>query len=154
MVQSFLDSSQLFTSIDRLPCSKSLSSDYILSIRKPYSSYIYYIITFETTHRSSGMLYHPSWRTSLSCWRWEAVPHASLQNWPEWFNGVQIWWLCPYNRDWTVPAVWMGALSSWKTASFLANNIWIMGCSTWLPNLSIYSLAVIWPWRVMVGPTE
>jgi hypothetical protein len=25
--------------------------------------------------------------------------------------------LCSSNHDWTVPAVWMGALSSWKTAS-------------------------------------
>jgi hypothetical protein len=28
-----------------------------------------------------------------------------------------------------------------------------MGC-TWLPNLSIYFLAVIWPWRVIMRPTE
>jgi hypothetical protein len=45
-----------------------------------------------------------------------------------------------------------GALSSWKTSLFW-NNTWIMGC-TWLPNLSTYSLAVIQPWRVIMGPTE
>jgi hypothetical protein len=44
-------------------------------------------------------------------------------------------------------------LSSWKTASLFRNNIWIMGC-TWLPNLSMYSLVVIRPWRVIMGPTK
>jgi hypothetical protein len=29
----------------------------------------------------------------------------------------------------------------------------IMACN-WLPNLSMYSLAVIRPWRVIFGPTE
>jgi hypothetical protein len=55
--------------------------------------------------------------------------------------------------DWTVPAMWMGVLSSWKTASLFRNNIWIMEC-TWLPNLSTYFLAVIRPWRVIMGPAE
>jgi hypothetical protein len=45
--------------------------------------------------------------------------------------------------------VWMGALSFLKTASFLGNNVWVMGC-TWLPNLSTYVLAVIRPWRVIM----
>jgi hypothetical protein len=49
--------------------------------------------------------------------------------------------------------VWMGASSSWKTASSFINNKWIMGCA-WLPNLSMYSLAVIWSWRVIMGPTD
>jgi hypothetical protein len=35
-------------------------------------------------------------------------------------------------------------LFSWKTASLLWNNVWIMGC-IWLPNL---------PWWVIMGPTE
>jgi hypothetical protein len=47
----------------------------------------------------------------------------------------------------------LGHLSSWKTALFFGYNVWIMGC-TWLPNLSTYSLAVIRPWRVTMGPTE
>jgi hypothetical protein len=47
--------------------------------------------------------------------------------------------------------VWMGTLLSWKIASLIGNNVWIMGC-TWLPNLSTYSLAVIRPWRVIMGP--
>jgi hypothetical protein len=49
--------------------------------------------------------------------------------------------------------VWMEALSSWKTASFFGNNVWIMGCA-WLPYPFTYSLAVIWPWRVIMVPTE
>jgi hypothetical protein len=49
---------------------------------------------------------------------------------------------CSSNHDSTVLAVWMGGLSSCKTASLFGNNIWIMGC-TWLPNLSMYSLAII-----------
>jgi hypothetical protein len=36
--------------------------------------------------------------------------------------------------DWTVPAVWIGALF-WKTALLFRNNGWIMGC-TWLPKIS------------------
>jgi hypothetical protein len=48
--------------------------------------------------------------------------------------------------------VWMGALLSWETASF-RNNVWIMGC-TRLLNLSMYSFAVIRPWRITIGPTE
>jgi hypothetical protein len=47
----------------------------------------------------------------------------------------------------------MGALSSWKTSSLFGNNVWIMGC-TWLPNLSTCSLAVIRPWRLILGPTD
>jgi hypothetical protein len=46
----------------------------------------------------------------------------------------------------------IGAFFSWKTASSFG-NVWIMGC-TWLPNLSTYSLAVIQPWKVIMGPTE
>jgi hypothetical protein len=34
------------------------------------------------------------------------------------------------------------ALSSWRSASLLGNNVWIMGCA-WLSNLSTYSLAAI-----------
>jgi hypothetical protein len=49
--------------------------------------------------------------------------------------------------------VWMGALSTWRTVSLFGNNVWIMGC-TWLPNMSTYFLAVIHPWRVIMGPTE
>jgi hypothetical protein len=33
------------------------------------------------------------------------------------------------------------------------NNVWFMGMRL-LPNPSTYSLAVIWPWRVIIGPTE
>jgi hypothetical protein len=48
--------------------------------------------------------------------------------------------------------VWMGELSPWKTTSLFGNNVWIMW-STWLPNLSTYSLAVLQTWRVIMGPT-
>jgi hypothetical protein len=60
---------------------------------------------------------------------------------------------CSSNYDWTVPVVWMGTLSSWETASLFGNIVWIMGC-TRLVNLSTYSLAVIWLWRVITGPAE
>jgi hypothetical protein len=60
---------------------------------------------------------------------------------------------CSSNHDWTVPAVWMGSLSSYKTESLFGNNVWIMGC-TWLHNLSKHFLAVIRPWRVIVGATD
>jgi hypothetical protein len=60
---------------------------------------------------------------------------------------------CSSNHDWTVPAVWMGELMSWKTVLLFGSNVWIMGC-TWLPNFYTYSLAVIRPWRVIVGPME
>jgi hypothetical protein len=41
---------------------------------------------------------------------------------------------------------------SWKTAPLFRNNVWIVGC-TWLSNLSmyVYSLAVIWPSRAIMG---
>jgi hypothetical protein len=60
---------------------------------------------------------------------------------------------CFSNHYWTVLAVWMEALSSWKSASLFGNNVWNMGC-TWLPNLSTYFPAEIRPWSVILGPTE
>jgi hypothetical protein len=88
---------------------------------------------------------------------------SSLQNWKECLNDVQCddyagqgrcWFSpsCSSNRDWTVPAVWIEALSSWTTASFFGNNVWILGC-IWLLNLSMYPLAVIRLWRVIMGQT-
>jgi hypothetical protein len=44
-------------------------------------------------------------------------------------------------------------VSSWETARLFGNDVWTMGC-TRLPNLSTYSLAVIRPWRAIMGPTE
>jgi hypothetical protein len=55
---------------------------------------------------------------------------------------------CCSNHDRIVLSVWMGALSSWKTASLFRTNVWIMGC-TWLLNLSTYSLSVIRSWKVI-----
>jgi hypothetical protein len=60
---------------------------------------------------------------------------------------------CSSNNDWTVPAVWMGALFYWKTALLFRNNVWIMGWN-WLPNLSMYSLTAVQTLRVIMGPTE
>ena len=44
-------------------------------------------------------------------------------------------------------------MSSWKTALLFGNNVWTIGCS-WVPKMSTYSLAVIWPLRVSIGPAE
>jgi hypothetical protein len=60
---------------------------------------------------------------------------------------------CSSNHDWTVPAVWMVTLSSRKIASLFGNKVWFMGCAS-LRNLSTYSLAVIQPWKVIMGPRE
>jgi hypothetical protein len=57
------------------------------------------------------------------------------------------------NYYWTVSAVRMEVLLSWRTASFFRNNIGIMGY-TWLPNLSTYFRAVTWSRRAKMGPTE
>jgi hypothetical protein len=46
-----------------------------------------------------------------------------------------------------------GGIIVLETALLFGNNTWIMRY-TWLPNLSTYSLAVIRPWRVIMGPTE
>jgi hypothetical protein len=46
-----------------------------------------------------------------------------------------------------------GALSSLETALLFGNNVWIM-VYTCLPNLSTYFLAVIRPWRIIMGLTE
>jgi hypothetical protein len=35
----------------------------------------------------------------------------------------------------------------------LFRNVWLMGC-TLLSNLPMYFLAVVWPWRVIMRPTE
>jgi hypothetical protein len=60
---------------------------------------------------------------------------------------------CPSNHYWTVPAAWMGATSSWKTAFLFGNNVWIIGC-TWLRNVSKCCLPVIWTWMVIMDPIE
>jgi hypothetical protein len=60
---------------------------------------------------------------------------------------------CSSNYNWTVPTVWIGTLSSWKTASLFENNVWIMRC-TWLPKMSANSPAVIRPRRVVMRPKE
>ena len=38
-------------------------------------------------------------------------------------------------------------------ASLIGNNIRTIGC-TWLPKMSTYSLAVMWPFRVIIGTVE
>jgi hypothetical protein len=101
-------------------------------------------------------LYHSSWRTSSSCFRdvgggnlFLTLVSKTDQSGLIMFKcgdcaGQGRCWTSPscyLNHDWTVPAVRMGSLSSWKPVSLHGNNVWIMGC-TWLPNLSTYSLAV------------
>jgi hypothetical protein len=53
----------------------------------------------------------------------------------------------------TLLALCVGELSSWKFASLLWDNIWIIGF-TWLPKISTYLLAVIRPFRVITEPAE
>jgi hypothetical protein len=54
---------------------------------------------------------------------------------------TEHFWLC----------VWANIIL--KTASLLANSIWTTGC-TWLPKMSTQPLAVIQPFRVIIGPAE
>jgi hypothetical protein len=60
---------------------------------------------------------------------------------------------CFSNHDRTVPAVWMGPLSSWKTASLFGYNVLIMGCTLITQPVHILSCN-IQPWRVIMGSTE
>jgi len=43
---------------------------------------------------------------------------------------------CSSIQEWTILAVCMGELSSWKTASLSGNNNWTIAC-TWLPKMSM-----------------
>jgi hypothetical protein len=78
---------------------------------------------------SSGILYHYSWRTSSSCFRdvgdgnlfltlVSKTDHSGsiILKSRDSAGQVSCWSSpsCSSNYDWTVPAVWMGALSSWK----------------------------------------
>jgi hypothetical protein len=47
----------------------------------------------------------------------------------------------------------MGDLSPKNFVSLLGNKIWTIGC-TWLPKISIQSLAVIQTCKVIIGPIE
>jgi hypothetical protein len=99
-----------------------------------------------------GILYHSSWRTSSNCFRDVGGGNlflTVLQN-CEWFSDVQIWWLC-----------WSGKMLKFTFMLFklvLENCIIVWKCLDHgmylITNLSTYSLAVIWPWRVIMGPTE
>jgi hypothetical protein len=117
---------------------------------------------------SSGILYHSSWRTSSDCFRdvgsgnlfltliSKTDQNGSIMLKSDGYAGQGRCWSsssCSSNHNWTVPAVWIGVLSSCKTASLFGSNVRIKGC-TWLPNLFTYSLAVIRPWRVIMGPTQ
>jgi hypothetical protein len=119
------------------------------------------------TH-SNVILYHSSWRTSQSCFRdirggklFLTLVSKTEQSGSLMFKcgdcaGQGRCWnssSCSSNYDSTIPSVWVGALSSWKTASLFWNNSWIVGCTSLL-NLSTHSLAVIRPWRVIMEPTE
>jgi hypothetical protein len=97
-------------------------------------------------------------------WRRESASHSTPSNWPQWFDDIQVWWLCwpekvlsasscLSKQDWTILAVCLDDLSSWKTASLNWKNIWTIG-STWLPIMFTYSLASIRPLRVIIGPAK
>jgi hypothetical protein len=45
--------------------------------------------------------------------------------------------LFPSSHDLTTSAIWMGTLSSWRTASLFGHNVCIMEC-TWLCNLPVH----------------
>jgi hypothetical protein len=116
---------------------------------------------------SSRTVYHSSWRIPSSYFRDVGVGNLFLNlvsktdqsismvfKYGDYGGHGRCWSSpsCFSNQDWTVSAVWMGTLLSWKTTSLFGNNVWIVGC-TWLPNLFTYSLAVIGPWNVIMGPT-
>jgi hypothetical protein len=96
---------------------------------------------------SGGMPYHSSGRTTSSwfrVWRWEFVPHSSLQNWRERFSVVQMWlplWPekllesppCSSNHDWTVQL-------------FLVRKHWSWDAPNYQNRLFTYFLGVILPW--------
>jgi hypothetical protein len=117
---------------------------------------------------SNKILYHSSNRTSSSCFRdigcgnlflalASKTDHSgSMMLKSHYCDGQGRHWSspsCSSNHDWTVPAVRKGTLLSWILHHSFRKYAWIMRC-TWLPNLSMYSLTVIWPWRVIMGPTE
>jgi hypothetical protein len=80
----------------------------------------------------------------------ESAPHSSLQNWPEWFSDIRIWWLC-WPGKLKLPFM---LLKPWlKSVLLFRTKVWIMGC-TWLSHLSTCSLAAIQPWRVTIGSTS
>jgi hypothetical protein len=114
----------------------------------------------------SGILFHSYWRTSSSCFRDVGGGNLFLTLVSKTDECGSMMFKfgncagrgscrssrpCFSNHDSTVPAVWFGAFSPRKTALLFGNNIWIVGC-TWLPNLSMYSLAVNFPWGVIIWP--
>jgi hypothetical protein len=84
---------------------------------------------------SSGIWYHSFWRTSSSCFRsvgggnlFLTVVSKTNQSGSMMFKsghyaGQRRCWSSPSNHDWTVLAVWMGTLSSWKTASLFGMHL-------------------------------
>jgi hypothetical protein len=89
---------------------------------------------------SSRILCSSSWRESSSCFGgvgWESLPlvsktyhSSSIMLKSGYCAGQRRCWSSPSccsNHDWTVPAVWLEALSSWKTALLFRNNVWLVG---------------------------
>jgi len=117
---------------------------------------------------SRGILHHSSYRTSCSCLTHDGrgnllltilseTDHSDLTIFKSGDCAGQrrCWsaYSCSSIQEWTLLAVCMGKLSSWKTASLSENNIWTIAC-TWLPKMSTQSLAVIRPFRVIIGPAQ
>jgi hypothetical protein len=84
---------------------------------------------------SSEILYHSFWR---SCFRDVGGGNLFLNVVSKTYHSGPILFrpgecaaqgkrwsspLCFSNHNWIVPAVWMGALSSWKTAALFGNNV-------------------------------
>ena len=117
---------------------------------------------------SSGILYHSSRKISSSCLREDGggnliltllckTGHSGLMIFKSGNCAGQrrCWSASSFSskQDWTLVAVCMSELSSWKIVSLLENKIWFIGC-TWLPTVSTESLAVMWPFSVIIGPAK
>jgi len=114
----------------------------------------------------SGILYPSSWRTSSSCLRDDGKGNLLLALLSKTDHSGSIYLsllitlaredeLHPHAPQNQTEHFWlyMCKLSSWKIASLLGNNIWTTGF-TRSPKMSTQSLAVIWPFRAILGPAE
>jgi hypothetical protein len=112
--------------------------------------------------------YHASWSLFSSCFRGTGGGTQFLTlvfknnhsgsmifKSSDWASHERCWNLpsCSSNHDSSSSYVNGGTVFFLETESLFVNNIWIKGC-IWLPNLSMYSLAVIQPWKIIMKPTE
>jgi hypothetical protein len=109
---------------------------------------------------SSGILYHSPWRASSSYFRDVEGRNVFLtlvsktdrsgdcDGQGRWRNSPS----CSSNHDWTVPAVWIGHYRLGELHR--CSEITFDHGMHLIAQLSTYSLAVIRPWRVIMGPTD